>query len=103
MWPSIRVSPTPVIPSSVCTCTYVRLRHGVPTTCVLIPVMRTEVRPSSVRYFVTRSKCWRDSKDGVVGVSMGRAHNGFGSFETYGQWSAPNLHSKAYEPDPSGT
>ncbi|GGQ62574.1 hypothetical protein GCM10010261_05590 [Streptomyces pilosus] len=48
-----------------------------------------------VRYFVTRSKCWRDSKDGVVGVSMGRAHNGFDSFETYGHWSAPNLHSKA--------
>lgn len=38
-----------------------------------------------------------------MGVSMGRAHNGFGSFETYAQGSAPNLHSKAYEPDPSGT
>src|SRR3954470_9639518 len=33
------------MPSSVCTCTYVRLRHGVPTTCVLIPVMRTAVAP----------------------------------------------------------
>ncbi|EPJ39021.1 hypothetical protein STAFG_3933 [Streptomyces afghaniensis 772] len=37
-----------------------------------------------VRDFGTRSKCWRDSKDGAVGVSMGRAHNGFDSFETMG-------------------
>lgn len=34
---------------------------------------------------------------------MGRAHNGFGSFETIELWSAPNLHSKAYEPDRTGT
>ncbi|GGQ45245.1 hypothetical protein GCM10010216_01640 [Streptomyces flaveolus] len=97
MWPSIRVSPTPVMPSSVCTWTYVRLRHGVPTTCVLIPVMRTAVAPRSVRYFVSRSKCWRDSKDGAVGVSMGRTGNGFASFTGTGA-TAPaafphNLHS----------
>ncbi len=34
---------------------------------------------------------------------MGRAHNGFDSFETHGEWSAPNLHSKAYEADRNGT
>ena len=70
--------------------------------------MRTAIAPqlfeiavlavvADVRDFVTRSKCWRDSKDGVLGVSMGRTHNGFGSFANGGEEIPPasphNFHS----------
>ncbi len=52
--------------------------------------------PSGVRDFVTRSKCWRDSKDGPAGVSMGRTGNGFGKAFEKSFDSAPNLHSDAW-------
>ncbi|GAA3129081.1 hypothetical protein GCM10017687_50340 [Streptomyces echinatus] len=52
--------------------------------------------PSAVRDFVTRSKCWRDSKDGAAGVSMGRTGNGFGkAFDNFFDL-APNLHRGAW-------
>ncbi|GED87218.1 hypothetical protein TNCT6_43030 [Streptomyces sp. 6-11-2] len=77
------------------------MRHGVPTTWVLIPVMRTV--PASrlldidvaVRNFVRRSKCWRDSKEGVVRVSMGPTDNGFGETFDNSFDPAQNLHRGA--------
>ncbi|GAA2732563.1 hypothetical protein GCM10010360_19050 [Streptomyces nogalater] len=54
--------------------------------------------PSAVRYFVTRSKCWRDSKDGAAEVSMGRTGNGFGKASGTPSAPAPNLHSHAWNP-----
>jgi hypothetical protein len=52
------------------TCTYVGLRHGVPATCVLIPVMHRHLpfQRSKCRYMFG---CWRDLRRGCAGCQRG--------------------------------